>query len=125
MNEYLQLLQVPVKPSNDFYTICDILTNGPTLNGEVINILAVVRQVPCFLIPSTFEELSGILLVNSSAHKRIHGMQFLFIQTEGLFGYIILFKSKFSHWIVSGKWMAGHTLAEQSVNYLFGNHDAL
>lgn len=58
MNEYLQLLQVPVKPSNDFYTICDILTNGPTLNGEVINILAVVRQVPCFLIPSTFEELS-------------------------------------------------------------------
>lgn len=62
MNEYLQLLQVPVKPSNDFYTICDIITNGPTLNGEVINIMAVVRQVPHFLVFSPFKELSGLLV---------------------------------------------------------------
>lgn len=36
---------VPIKASNDFYTLSDIIANGKDLHGEHINIMAAVRSV--------------------------------------------------------------------------------
>jgi len=44
-NEYLRYAHLPVKPHNDYYTISDITVNGQAINGDVISIMAVVKQV--------------------------------------------------------------------------------
>ncbi|KAI0214862.1 hypothetical protein LSAT2_033122 [Lamellibrachia satsuma] len=44
LGSYNTLFHIPVKPSNDFYTIADILTNGQVLHGQYISILAAVKQ---------------------------------------------------------------------------------
>jgi hypothetical protein len=36
---------VPIKASNDFYTLGDIIANGQNLHGEHINIMAAVKSV--------------------------------------------------------------------------------
>ncbi|MBN3303903.1 MEIOB protein, partial [Amia calva] len=41
----LSLLHLPVKDPQDFYSLGDILANGQSLDGRVINILAAVRSV--------------------------------------------------------------------------------
>lgn len=43
--EFTQLYHVPAKQSNDYYTIADIQANGQNLEGEMINILVVVKSV--------------------------------------------------------------------------------
>lgn len=45
LEDYMYLLQIPTRPPNDFYTLEDIQTNGMSLQGEHIHILAVVKQV--------------------------------------------------------------------------------
>ncbi|KAJ7984708.1 hypothetical protein DPEC_G00357560 [Dallia pectoralis] len=45
MNRLLPLLHLPVKDYRDFYSLGDIMANGQSLDGNVINILAVVRSV--------------------------------------------------------------------------------
>ena len=41
-----RIYHMPVKPNNDYYTITDIMANGPaSLNGEIINMLAFVKSV--------------------------------------------------------------------------------
>jgi hypothetical protein len=47
-NDYLHLLHIPVKPHNDYYTISDIDTNGQDMSGDVVSMMAVVKQVCCF-----------------------------------------------------------------------------
>lgn len=41
----LPLLHLPVKDPRDFYSLGDIVANGQSLDGSVINILAAVRSV--------------------------------------------------------------------------------
>ena len=43
--DYGQLLQIPVRASNDYYTIADIEDNGQALHGQFVNLLAAVRSV--------------------------------------------------------------------------------
>lgn len=45
MSDLSGLIHTPVKTSNDYYTISDILTNGQQLHGEIISIMAVVKSV--------------------------------------------------------------------------------
>ncbi|XP_010903831.2 meiosis-specific with OB domain-containing protein isoform X1 [Esox lucius] len=45
MNRLLPLLHLPVKDYRDFYSLGDIMANGQSLDGNVINILAVVRSI--------------------------------------------------------------------------------
>lgn len=47
---YQELLHLPTKPNNDFYTLEDILVNGQNLDGDHINILAAVRNVGMIVI---------------------------------------------------------------------------
>lgn len=44
-SDYLHLLHIPVKPHNDYYTIGDINANGQDMSGDVVSIMAVVKQV--------------------------------------------------------------------------------
>uniref|UniRef100_A0A8C5WF55 Meiosis-specific with OB domain-containing protein n=1 Tax=Leptobrachium leishanense TaxID=445787 RepID=A0A8C5WF55_9ANUR len=44
-NALLSLLHLPTKDPQDFYSLGDIVANGQSLNGKVINILAAVRAV--------------------------------------------------------------------------------
>ena len=44
--DYVRLMHVPVKPHNDYYTISDIITNGQDMNGDIVSMMAVVKQVP-------------------------------------------------------------------------------
>ncbi|KAM5198367.1 meiosis-specific with OB domain-containing protein isoform 1-T5 [Hipposideros larvatus] len=41
----LSLIHLPVKESRDYYSLGDIVANGPSLNGRIINVLAAVRSV--------------------------------------------------------------------------------
>ncbi|XP_012502952.1 PREDICTED: meiosis-specific with OB domain-containing protein, partial [Propithecus coquereli] len=41
----LSLIHLPVKESQDYYTLGDIVANGQSLNGKIINVLAAVRSV--------------------------------------------------------------------------------
>ena len=45
LGSYASLQYIPTKPSSDFYTLEDVLANGQSLEGEHINLLAVVRKV--------------------------------------------------------------------------------
>ncbi|XP_075686695.1 meiosis-specific with OB domain-containing protein isoform X2 [Rhinoderma darwinii] len=44
-NSLLTLLPIPPKDPNDYYSLGDIVANGQSLNGKIINILAAVRWV--------------------------------------------------------------------------------
>ncbi|KAJ8413662.1 hypothetical protein AAFF_G00081690 [Aldrovandia affinis] len=44
-NRLLALFHLPVKDPSDFYSLGDIVANGQTLDGSVINILAAVRLI--------------------------------------------------------------------------------
>ncbi|KAL8175007.1 UNVERIFIED_CONTAM: hypothetical protein K2H54_008952, partial [Gekko kuhli] len=43
--ELLSLLNVPVKDPQDFYSLGDIVANGQSLDGRIINVLAAVKSV--------------------------------------------------------------------------------
>ncbi|KAK3768180.1 hypothetical protein RRG08_031719 [Elysia crispata] len=45
IEDYTHLIHTPTRPSNDFYTLEDIIANGMSLQGEHINILAVVKRI--------------------------------------------------------------------------------
>ncbi|XP_071398545.1 meiosis-specific with OB domain-containing protein-like [Centroberyx affinis] len=45
INRLLPLIHLPVKDSRDFYSLGDIVANGQSLDGNVINILAAVRSI--------------------------------------------------------------------------------
>ncbi|XP_048760956.2 meiosis-specific with OB domain-containing protein-like [Ostrea edulis] len=45
VEEYESLLHLPTKASNDYYSLEDIVANGQGLNGEHINILAILKKV--------------------------------------------------------------------------------
>nr|XP_022317556.1 meiosis-specific with OB domain-containing protein-like [Crassostrea virginica] len=45
VESYQPLLHIPTKASNDYYSLEDIEANGPGLNGEHINILAILKKV--------------------------------------------------------------------------------
>jgi len=42
--EFTSIAYIPVKDSNDYYTLGDVIANGNSLHGTYINILAVVRH---------------------------------------------------------------------------------
>ncbi|XP_027469948.2 meiosis-specific with OB domain-containing protein isoform X2 [Zalophus californianus] len=44
-NKLLALIYLPVKESRDFYSLGDIVANGCSLDGRIINVLAAVRSV--------------------------------------------------------------------------------
>lgn len=44
-SEFSSLAHVPLRSSNDYYTLTDILSNGMTIDGSHVNILAVIRSV--------------------------------------------------------------------------------
>ncbi|XP_044160870.1 meiosis-specific with OB domain-containing protein isoform X2 [Bufo gargarizans] len=44
-NSLLSLLSIPPKDPNDYYSLGDIVANGQSLSGKIINILAAVRWV--------------------------------------------------------------------------------
>ncbi|KAM9837988.1 meiosis-specific with OB domain-containing protein [Aulostomus maculatus] len=44
-NRLVPLIHLPVKDSSDFYSLGDIVANGQTLDGTVINILAAVKLI--------------------------------------------------------------------------------
>jgi hypothetical protein len=41
----LALIHLPVKESHDYYSLGDIVANGHSLDGRIINVLAAVRSV--------------------------------------------------------------------------------
>ena len=43
-SEFSSIAYIPVKDSNDYYTLGDVIANGNNLHGRFINILAVVRD---------------------------------------------------------------------------------
>ena len=43
--ELLSLANVPLRPLSDYYTLNDVFTNGQSLDGSHINLLAVIRNV--------------------------------------------------------------------------------
>lgn len=43
--EFSSIAYLPVKDSNDYYTLADIIGQGNEINGRLLNILAVVRDV--------------------------------------------------------------------------------
>ena len=43
--EYMSLSHVPVKATNDYYTLSDILSNGKDLGTEYISLLVAVKDV--------------------------------------------------------------------------------
>ncbi|XP_031555917.1 meiosis-specific with OB domain-containing protein-like [Actinia tenebrosa] len=45
INDFDVVAHVPIKASNDFYTLGDIIANGQSLHGEHINIMAAVRNI--------------------------------------------------------------------------------
>ena len=45
MSEFDKISHVPIKASNDFYTLGDIIANDQNLHGEHVNIQAVVKSV--------------------------------------------------------------------------------
>ncbi|RUS69304.1 hypothetical protein EGW08_022932, partial [Elysia chlorotica] len=45
IEDYTYLIHTPTRASNDFYTLEDIQANGMSLQGEHINILAVVKKI--------------------------------------------------------------------------------
>ncbi|KAK3612237.1 hypothetical protein CHS0354_039517 [Potamilus streckersoni] len=45
ISQYQSLMNLPTKPSNDYYTLEDVIANGESLHGEHINLLAAVRKV--------------------------------------------------------------------------------
>ncbi|KAM8836243.1 meiosis-specific with OB domain-containing protein isoform 2-T3 [Spinachia spinachia] len=45
IDRLLPLIHLPVKDSRDFYSLADIVANGQTLDGTVINILAAVKSI--------------------------------------------------------------------------------
>ena len=45
MSEFDNISHIPIKPSNDFYTLGDIIANEQNLHGEHVNIQAVVKSV--------------------------------------------------------------------------------
>ena len=45
LRELEAIAHIPVKPSNDYYTLNDVITSGQHLHGEHVNIQAVVKQV--------------------------------------------------------------------------------
>ncbi|XP_061165921.1 meiosis-specific with OB domain-containing protein-like [Saccostrea echinata] len=45
VEDYQALLHLPTKASNDYYSLEDIVANGQALNGEHINILAILKKV--------------------------------------------------------------------------------
>ncbi|KAM4632481.1 meiosis-specific with OB domain-containing protein [Discoglossus pictus] len=44
-NTLLSLARLPTKDSQDFYSLGDIVANGQSLNGKVINVLAAVKSI--------------------------------------------------------------------------------
>lgn len=44
-NKLLSLIHLPVKESRDYYSLGDIVANGQSLDGRIINVLAAVRSV--------------------------------------------------------------------------------
>ena len=57
-----RISHIPVKTSNDFYTLGDIIANDQNLHGEHVNIQAVVKSVSMYVcIDEHFEHF--ILLV--------------------------------------------------------------
>lgn len=55
IDRLLPLIHLPVKDSRDFYSLGDIMANGQSLNGTMINVLAAVKsvniEVTCLLYP--------------------------------------------------------------------------
>uniref|UniRef100_A0A3Q3ADQ2 Meiosis specific with OB-fold n=1 Tax=Kryptolebias marmoratus TaxID=37003 RepID=A0A3Q3ADQ2_KRYMA len=45
VDRLLPLIHLPVKDSRDFYSLGDIVANGPKLDGAAINILAAIKQM--------------------------------------------------------------------------------
>ncbi len=43
--EFTALAHVPLRPPSDYHTLSDILSNGPSMDGSHINILAIVKHV--------------------------------------------------------------------------------
>lgn len=43
--QLLSLLHLPVKDRQDFYSLGDIVANGQSLDGRIINVLAAVKFV--------------------------------------------------------------------------------
>ena len=43
--EFSSIAYLPVKDSNDYYTLADIIVQVNEINGRLLNILAVVRDV--------------------------------------------------------------------------------
>nr|XP_039259590.1 meiosis-specific with OB domain-containing protein-like [Styela clava] len=43
--ELKQLLHAPIRPNNDYYTLEELIEQGERMNGEYVNILAVVRKI--------------------------------------------------------------------------------
>lgn len=44
-SQLLTLLNLPVKDPQDFYSLGDIVANGQSLDGKIINVLAAIKSV--------------------------------------------------------------------------------
>ena len=43
--EFSALAHIPLRPPNDYYILSEVLSNGQSLDGSAVNILAIVRHV--------------------------------------------------------------------------------
>ena len=43
--DFTRLLHIPVKQHNDYFTIGDVFANGHDMNGDIVSLMAIVKQV--------------------------------------------------------------------------------
>ena len=43
--DFTALAHIPLRPPNDYYTLFDVLSNGQSLDGSSVNILAIIKHV--------------------------------------------------------------------------------
>lgn len=66
INQLVPLIYSPVKESRDYYSLGDILANGQSLDGTMINILAAVKSVGISAeVFTVFELISCCILFSS------------------------------------------------------------
>lgn len=76
IHKLLPLIRLPVKDLSDFYSLGDIVANGRSMDGTMLNILAAVKSV------GTFRQQTCVLKYRSiEGETRVYELE-VFIQTK-------------------------------------------
>ena len=89
LNELSSLANVPLRPPSDYYTLNDVFTNGQSLDGSHINLLAVIRNV------GAIRYIYIRLMMDAGFNSLMHHL-FIVSFTEYLHTYRIMHLSEFT-----------------------------